>query len=369
MPRKAAKAVPEEQKRMSLSGVAVGYTVLLDDGRSGIVKYKGNLTGKGIFLGIELESGYTGKNTGDFKGKKIFDCAPNQGVFVRFTKVISAQKPELGWITGLNFSTGTLNPCLRPRRPADDSTHAHKLFIADQNVKTFDMSIECPKGTRVIINGKSVFNEDVIQISKSDQKIEITEAVCMRGIELGTWDRVRTETAKTRINLVCSAPQDLKQRSMFIQDKFHNSIYELFLNRSDFSVPVIHLILAYNTISYDEFKEHNFFEWKDEQVLIDQCRHCWSKAWKRTKTQFVCNCCGLYLETQRKANVVEFALIRKECEAWYAKLTTGDSHHSAVGVLREFLRFPHERCQNRPEIVQKLAQIETKLKNARSARI
>lgn len=65
----------------------IGQSVLLNDGRSAIVRFIGNLHfTTGEWVGVELENS-TGKNDGSAKGERYFECAPGHGIFLRPTMI------------------------------------------------------------------------------------------------------------------------------------------------------------------------------------------------------------------------------------------------------------------------------------------
>ncbi|KAK1674329.1 CAP-Gly domain-containing protein [Colletotrichum godetiae] len=77
-----------------MSELAVGQTVRLSDGRTGIVRFAGGTHfASGDWVGIELEDD-SGKNDGSVQGERYFDCALGHGMFVRPTTLaIIAQAP------------------------------------------------------------------------------------------------------------------------------------------------------------------------------------------------------------------------------------------------------------------------------------
>ncbi|KAF2659349.1 hypothetical protein K491DRAFT_689219 [Lophiostoma macrostomum CBS 122681] len=61
----------------------VGQTVETNDGRTGVVRYIGEIhVSPGQFLGIELPNA-AGKNDGSVKGERYFECLANHGLFVK----------------------------------------------------------------------------------------------------------------------------------------------------------------------------------------------------------------------------------------------------------------------------------------------
>ncbi|OHW91925.1 CAP-gly domain-containing protein [Colletotrichum incanum] len=77
-----------------MSDLAVGQTVRLPDGRTGIVRFVGNTHfASGDWVGVELEDD-SGKNDGSVQGERYFDCSMGHGMFVRpTTLVITAPAP------------------------------------------------------------------------------------------------------------------------------------------------------------------------------------------------------------------------------------------------------------------------------------
>ncbi|TKW53145.1 putative dynactin [Colletotrichum tanaceti] len=77
-----------------MSDLAVGQTVRLPDGRTGIVRFVGNTHfASGDWVGVELEDD-SGKNDGSVQGERYFDCSMGHGMFVRpTTLVVTAQAP------------------------------------------------------------------------------------------------------------------------------------------------------------------------------------------------------------------------------------------------------------------------------------
>ncbi|OTA65089.1 CAP-Gly domain-containing protein [Hypoxylon sp. EC38] len=66
-----------------MSPIAVGQTILLSDGRNGVVRYVGQAHfAPGEWVGVELEDD-SGKNDGAVQGERYFDCEPGRGMFVR----------------------------------------------------------------------------------------------------------------------------------------------------------------------------------------------------------------------------------------------------------------------------------------------
>lgn len=75
-----------------MSPIAVGQTILLSDGRSGVVRYVGQAHfAPGEWVGVELEDD-SGKNDGAVQGERYFDCDPGKGMFVRPATVTIQQE-------------------------------------------------------------------------------------------------------------------------------------------------------------------------------------------------------------------------------------------------------------------------------------
>ncbi|KAK6226145.1 CAP-Gly domain-containing protein [Colletotrichum tabaci] len=91
-----------------MSDLAVGQTVRLPDGRTGIVRFVGNTHfASGDWVGVELEDD-SGKNDGSVQGERYFDCSMGHGMFVRpTTLVVTAQAPA-----------AAPKPARRPSRPS-----------------------------------------------------------------------------------------------------------------------------------------------------------------------------------------------------------------------------------------------------------
>jgi dynactin 1 len=66
----------------------VGQTVLSQDGRQGVIRFKGTASfAPGAWLGLELPDN-KGKNDGSVKGERFFDCRPGHGIFVRPESIV-----------------------------------------------------------------------------------------------------------------------------------------------------------------------------------------------------------------------------------------------------------------------------------------
>ncbi|KAI0100699.1 CAP-Gly domain-containing protein [Hypoxylon sp. NC0597] len=75
-----------------MSPIAVGQTILLSDGRNGVVRYVGQAHfAPGEWVGVELEDD-SGKNDGAVQGERYFDCDPGKGMFVRPATVTILQE-------------------------------------------------------------------------------------------------------------------------------------------------------------------------------------------------------------------------------------------------------------------------------------
>ena len=88
-----------EYPASSVDGIRVGDRCEVSPGgRRGTVKWTGvlemNSAAKGgYWVGIALDEP-TGRNNGYYKEKKLFDCAPNYGIFVRGPNVKVGDYPE-----------------------------------------------------------------------------------------------------------------------------------------------------------------------------------------------------------------------------------------------------------------------------------
>ncbi|KAI9804665.1 MAG: hypothetical protein M1833_006740 [Piccolia ochrophora] len=77
----------------AFSGLHVGQTVHLQDGRTGTLRYAGDTHfAPGDWIGVELETA-TGKNDGSVQGERYFDCDIGYGMFVRPTVVTVLDQP------------------------------------------------------------------------------------------------------------------------------------------------------------------------------------------------------------------------------------------------------------------------------------
>merc|ERR1712228_1101796 len=66
-----------------------GDHVMLSQNREGIILYIGEVDfAKGTFVGIELVNGAKGNHDGVYKGKRYFQTAPNQGIFIRESNIL-----------------------------------------------------------------------------------------------------------------------------------------------------------------------------------------------------------------------------------------------------------------------------------------
>ncbi|GKT86868.1 CAP-Gly domain-containing protein [Colletotrichum tofieldiae] len=115
-----------------MSDLAVGQTVRLPDGRTGIVRFVGNTHfASGDWVGVELEDD-SGKNDGSVQGERYFDCSMGHGMFVRpTTLVITAQAPA-----------AAAKPARRPSRPSSFNPGAGRT--ASDTGLTKRMSLNAP---------------------------------------------------------------------------------------------------------------------------------------------------------------------------------------------------------------------------------
>jgi dynactin 1 len=76
-----------------LEDIALGQTVRMKDGRTGVVRFVG-LTrfAAGDWIGVELEDD-SGKNDGSVQGERYFDCAMGHGIFSRAEALIVVAQP------------------------------------------------------------------------------------------------------------------------------------------------------------------------------------------------------------------------------------------------------------------------------------
>jgi dynactin 1 len=76
-----------------MSGLEVGQTVELSDGRVAIVRFLGPLhIASGDWVGVELEDD-SGKNDGSVQGERYFECEPGRGMFCRPTAMTIIAQP------------------------------------------------------------------------------------------------------------------------------------------------------------------------------------------------------------------------------------------------------------------------------------
>jgi len=74
--------------------LSVGQKVLLKDGRSAIVRFKGSTSfAPGEWIGVEFADAI-GKNDGSVQDTRYFDCAPGHGMFLRATAIAEIEKTE-----------------------------------------------------------------------------------------------------------------------------------------------------------------------------------------------------------------------------------------------------------------------------------
>jgi dynactin 1 len=101
-PHHNAAAVYNHHNAASLSPAAMadyklGQTVETNDGRTGLIRYIGEIhVSPGQFLGIELPTA-AGKNDGSVKGERYFQCPAMHGLFVKTTgisKIIAQPQPK-----------------------------------------------------------------------------------------------------------------------------------------------------------------------------------------------------------------------------------------------------------------------------------
>jgi dynactin 1 len=74
----------------------VGQTIETTDGRTGIIRFIGDIhVAAGQFMGVELLEA-SGKNDGSVKGERYFNCPPEHGLFLRaagILRIISQPAP------------------------------------------------------------------------------------------------------------------------------------------------------------------------------------------------------------------------------------------------------------------------------------
>ncbi|KAF6843962.1 CAP-Gly domain-containing protein [Colletotrichum musicola] len=112
-----------------MSELAVGQTVRLSDGRTGIVRFVGTTHfASGDWVGIELEDD-SGKNDGSVQGERYFDCSMGHGMFVRPTTLaIISQAPAAAKPMARRPSRPTsFNP--GTGRPAADSGMTKRMSL------------------------------------------------------------------------------------------------------------------------------------------------------------------------------------------------------------------------------------------------
>ena len=84
-------------------------------GIRGLVKYVGPYEGKpGTYVGLELEKP-KGKNSGVIKGKKLFDCKPNHGIFAKMEDVLANSTIEPDHSPMIAKSSSSTNLQLTPK--------------------------------------------------------------------------------------------------------------------------------------------------------------------------------------------------------------------------------------------------------------
>ena len=102
------KRVSSESLRSDATGMSVGngagpanlqvfeHVWAIDYSKSGTVRFVGETEFKeGVWVGIEVDAQYEGKNDGSVAGKRYFTCAPNKGVFLHISKVTRDAPPSL----------------------------------------------------------------------------------------------------------------------------------------------------------------------------------------------------------------------------------------------------------------------------------
>lgn len=76
-----------------MSEFSIGQVIQLTDGRLATVRFIGPVHFvDGDWVGVELED-ESGKNDGEVRGQRYFDCAPNRGMFVKPGAVIPIEQP------------------------------------------------------------------------------------------------------------------------------------------------------------------------------------------------------------------------------------------------------------------------------------
>jgi hypothetical protein len=64
-------------------------------------------------------------------GKQYFSCVSGQGVFIRLARIICANRPKIGYLTGINCEFGTLYPEFSSRKRIKDNLIEYKIFISN----------------------------------------------------------------------------------------------------------------------------------------------------------------------------------------------------------------------------------------------
>lgn len=73
----------------------MGDHVQLSDGRTGIVRFLGEVDGNDNVAGIELDRFHLNGCDGTHKGVRYFECQPGRGYFVRKTKIVDVLSRKL----------------------------------------------------------------------------------------------------------------------------------------------------------------------------------------------------------------------------------------------------------------------------------
>ena len=87
---------PDFEKDIA-DGIKVGERcIMLNDNHRGEVLYVGRVSdlGQGYYVGVKLDEPF-GMNDGSIKGVKYFECPSKYGIFLRPSKVLTGNYPEL----------------------------------------------------------------------------------------------------------------------------------------------------------------------------------------------------------------------------------------------------------------------------------
>ena len=87
---------PDHEKDIA-DGITVGERcIMTSDSHRGEVKYVGRVPdlGQGFYVGVKLDEPY-GMNDGCIKGVKYFECPNKYGIFLRPSKILTGNYPEL----------------------------------------------------------------------------------------------------------------------------------------------------------------------------------------------------------------------------------------------------------------------------------